>query len=315
MLCPFLIASPSLNQFRPFLQRNGSAVTHLSFSCGIVFVDACKMISPGVSLSKFADSMGLETPKPLLPYNLLDEEETFLECKELPADPKAYYSELSNTTPTVEMVNEARDNFSKLNCSTVKDYLAHYLKIDVILLACSITIFFDHLEETMGLHPLACFKLTLPSYADLLAQRHLMEHKRVGCFSPTHWKIFAMIRRSIIGGSSTTCRTAVVEGDTGTSPCNYHLRDDKVLIDSYDEDERGREHEDVAYVCYLDVNSLYCSSGEYISNYINYHYQSIKRIVVCNFFFFRANTKKIRQSIIALFLISLSLSLSLSLKT
>ena len=223
------------------------------------------MISPGVSLARFAESVGVETPKPLMPYGKLDERETFLDCAELPSDPDEYYSELTGTKPSQETVDAARSDFQARGFSTVRDYLEHYLKTDVHLLELSMHNFFDRLTEMTGLHPVSCSKFTLASYADLLGQRFLMLKKRVGCWTPNHARIFSVLRRAILGGLTMVIRSCSVVGETGLSPCNNHLKGDPVLAADMDDEEMAREHESPSVIKYYDVNSLYASAGEYIN--------------------------------------------------
>ena len=261
LLCASLLSSPAFNGQKNFIARSGSAVTNLSFECGISFVDISKMISPGVSLAKFAESVGVQTPKPLMPYGKLDEMETFLDCQELPEDPNEYYSELSGCKPSQEEVDAARNDFNSKGFKSVKDYLEHYLKTDVHLLEISMHKFFDRLTEMTGLHPVSCSKFTLASYADVLGQRFLMMNKRIGCWTANHVKIFSILRRAILGGLTMVVRSCTVVGETGLSPCNNHLKDDDVLKADMDEKELAEEHEIPSVIAYWDVNSLYASAG------------------------------------------------------
>lgn len=261
MLTSSLLCSPAFSGQPNFITRSGSAVTNLSFESGVTFVDVCKMLSPGVSLAKFAESVGIQTPKPLMPYGHLDEHETFLESPNLPENADDYYSELTGRKPSQADVDEARENFSNMGFTNVKEYLEHYLKTDVHLLEISMHKFFDKLTEMTGMHPISCSKFTLASYADTVSQRFLMMNKRPGNFVCNNTRIFSILRRGILGGICKVVRAASVVGENGMSPCNFHLRDDPVFTADMDEKELQEEHQEPEAIIYTDVNALYASAG------------------------------------------------------
>ena len=261
MLAPFLLSSPALCNLSPRVSRNGSAVNVISFSNGIRFLDFSKLLSPGVSLSKFAECVGLKTTKCLLPYSLLDDGNVFLQKTCLPTDPEMYRSELTGNVPTVSEVQQAVEDFNNNKCKNINDYLKMYLTKDVLLLHVGLHHYIERLQEITNVHVVECDKYTLPSFADYCGQQSLMKNKYLGEFVCNHSGMFSLIRRASIGGYSAVHRTACGVGTGGGSPINNHLSNEKESAMEMDANERERAREFPSYITYMDINSLYPTSG------------------------------------------------------
>ena len=257
LIAPLLMTSPVLAEYKINVMRRGSNVSRISFKNQLVFADATRLLSAGVSLAKFAKSVGLKISKALFPYHLLDETESFLESSSLPSDPKCYWSDLTRTMPSQEEVNEALKTFEFEKFKTVRCYLKRYLEIDVILLLMATKRYFSKMWENSNLHVLAARRLTLAGFSDSLAQAHLVKEKRVGSFFVNHCYYYAHIRRALLGGISMSCKSATNIGEFKDTPCNNHLRHLSPESMEMDEDEKNQTREPGRAVIYLDVCNLY----------------------------------------------------------
>ena len=260
-LTPYLVSSHAFSDSKPFITRSGSRVNSLTFSNGIAFMDMSKLCSPGVSLEKLSKSVGLSMKKVLVPYALLDEEETFLDRKELPREREAYFSELSNKTPSQEEVDETLEGYEREGFKSVREYLVRYLKTDVILLHCSAEKYVQKLWEITGLHVVDAQRYTLSSFSDYAAQVHLMRHKRVGSFIPNSCLSYSLMKRALLGGLQTTGRTSVNMGEGGDSPANNHLRHLPPSDMEMDDHEAAKPRSKLNFCHYLDISMLYSTAG------------------------------------------------------
>ena len=265
LILPSLVTAKCLKEFKPFIMRKGSEVTQLSYDSGLRFCDIAKLLSPGTSLQKLANAVGLRTKKMLMPYSLIDENLEFLSLPSLPSEPEAYYSELNHKQPTKEMILEAQRDFEAHGCASVGDYLILYLRIDVHLLHASLNLYLSKLCAITGCHVLDCDRYTLSSFSDVCAQNQLMTEKRPAYFICNSTRAYSLIRRSMTGGITQVMRNCVNwEECTGVkdSLANEHLSDLPDSALEMDAAESAKQRKKLRWVHYLDVASLYAASGK-----------------------------------------------------
>ena len=265
LILPSLMTAKCLQKFKAFILRKGSQVNQLSYDSGLRFCDISKLLSPGTSLQKLASAVGLKTRKMLMPYALIDEDLRFLSMPSLPTEPEAYFSELNQKQPTREEIDGAIKDFKELGCRNVKDYLQYYLRIDVLLLHSSLQLYLAKLASITGCHVLDADRYTLSSFSDICAQHQLMLDKRPAFFSVNATRAYSLLRRSMTGGITQVIRNCVNWKEcTGErdSLANEHLTDVPNEELEMDEHEAERERKHLRWVHYLDIASLYASSGK-----------------------------------------------------
>ena len=100
ILAPYILKSAYTAA--PRLRRRGNSIISINIKGLVYFKDITFLLSPGLSLSKFAANMGLkELSKALFPYELVDESMDFLDQAQLPEDPQLYRSDLTEKLPTL----------------------------------------------------------------------------------------------------------------------------------------------------------------------------------------------------------------------
>lgn len=193
----------------------------MSFA-GIHFKDAQKLLAPGYSLAGLCKMTNLPNiNKSVFPFGLLDSN-SYLEEIILPSDPKLWYSRLSDSTPSQEIVDEALAKFSKHNFKNVADYLIFYLKADVQILRRASLLLFDSFLKQTGSHPIDCRKMTIGSLSSFAAQMFLHREKRIGFFSPTQPALYSILKKSTIGGLSEMTRSTCLP-DEQSAKINSHI--------------------------------------------------------------------------------------------
>ena len=147
---------------------------------------------------------------------------------------------LSGKTPSQETVDGAIKSFTELKCLSVRDYLLHYLKLDLsILLNCTERLF-DKLEDIVGIHPVTTRRFSLSSFSFLASQVKLMENLRPGCYCANHCAIFAALKRGTRGGVSVVTRNSSGSlGDYADAECNAHI-----ITDFEDDVEESNDADD-----------------------------------------------------------------------
>ncbi len=223
--------------------------------------DLKKMLAAGFSLDKLCKVVGLDSvSKGLFPFEKLEEDERFLQCRELPAKAEEWFSRLTQSCPSQEKVDEARRDFERLGCADVEAYLLHYLRADLEILLLSVERFFAKLEDIVGVNPVAARKFSLSGFSFLAAQYSLIRQCRPGCFVTNHVAMYNSLKRGMRGGVSMVCRTAMgdrLEEHGGQAACNAHL----LPSGEGREPEPMRRSDDKLYTQYWDVSSLYATSG------------------------------------------------------
>ncbi len=218
--------------------------------------DLKKMLTPGFSLGRLGETVGLEdTKKGIFPHDLVKGDDcAFLDEPELPADPEAWFSRVYQCCPTKKQVDEAREEFRRRGFRSVREYMLFYLRCDLEVLLHSTERLFRKLEEIVGLSPVSVNKFSLSGYSLLAGQYRLVRDLRPGMFTCNHAALYSALRRGMRGGVSLVCRNAA--GDQvplGQAGINAHLT-------------RGADpltpSEAKLYTLYYDIVSLYPSAGE-----------------------------------------------------
>ena len=249
------------------------------------------MLAPGFSLSKLGETVGLRTAsKGIFPHDLMRQDGSFLDRPELPAKAEDWFSRLTQRAPSQEEVDEALAVFRREGFTSVREYMLHYLKADLVVLLDGLELFCKKLEETVGLHPVAVRKFSLSGFSFLAAQYQLVRDLRPGCFTCNHAAIFSSLRRAMRGGVSMVMRTVsgdAIGGSEGQAKPNGHLvlsrrrpnrlsgSDDDRQEEEEEEEEEEKGSTDAAAAAaaleesphklrmiYLDVASLYATSGK-----------------------------------------------------
>ena len=97
---------------------------------GIHFVDICDIIGRGTSLNGFAQMTGQTQFKLKFPFGSFRSADYLFE-KQLPTNEKSWFNDLQQYQPTRQEINEAFDDFNRLQCSNIGEYLNAYLKSKV----------------------------------------------------------------------------------------------------------------------------------------------------------------------------------------
>jgi hypothetical protein len=183
------------------MSLDGSKVRWLSVG-GIGFREVRRLLPEGTSLEKFRKMCNLKECKSAFPFELLEEDQAFLDAKELP--PRAeQWSSLLGGIPDQETVDEARRLFDELQCPDVRSYLTHYLRQDVLMLGKGFKALRDSFYDLFGLDLVDSRKFTISSLSALASQAHLFRQKSVGMFSPQCPKIYSVLRKGLRGGQYT----------------------------------------------------------------------------------------------------------------
>jgi hypothetical protein len=140
----------------------------------VEFIDSLEFIkgsldslSKNLSSYKFLDTVfdaqHLKYAKEKLPfpYEYIDKDIKLNE-KQLPPDCK-WTCIFTNENVPQEKIKRARDVFTKMNCTSIKDYMLFYLQVDVLLLAEVFENFRDVIIDNYGLDP--CNYITTPGLA------------------------------------------------------------------------------------------------------------------------------------------------------
>ena len=233
-------------RFQISIQKKGSKVSRISVrKSGLVFLDICKMLSPETSLLDFGNLVGLnkthKIEKSVFPFDLL-KDLTFLDQPNLPSDEKSWFSSLSGPV-SKKRIFEAHEQFQKAGCSTVADFLVHYLRLDSDITLLATITYFDKLNELLKSHPmdLCCFSLASYSYNSVL--NYLANKKRFGNYFVNHSVIYAHLHGSLVGGCSiVTTRDSSKDLDASQYGINTHIF--------------GKDSLKPNYVTYLGITTL-----------------------------------------------------------
>ena len=94
---------------------------------GIHFVDICDVIGRGTTLNGFAQMTGQKQFKLKFPFGSF-KSANFLFEKKLPTDEASWFNDLQQYQPTSKEIDEAIQDFNRLQCANIGEYLKAYLK-------------------------------------------------------------------------------------------------------------------------------------------------------------------------------------------
>jgi hypothetical protein len=199
LLAPGVVSRfKELGKCKAKMSLDGSKVRWLSVG-GVTFREVRRLLPEGTSLEKFRIMCGLSESKSAFPFELLEEDQAFLDAKELPARAEQW-SSLLGGAPDQKTVDEARRLFDELRCPDVRTYLSHYLRQDCLMLGKGFTALRNSYYDLFGLDLVDSRKFTISSLSALASQSHLFRQKNVGMFSPQHSKVYSLLRKGLRGG-------------------------------------------------------------------------------------------------------------------
>jgi hypothetical protein len=204
LLAPGLVSRcKELNKGRVKMSLDGSKVRWLTVA-GVTFREVRHLLPVGTSLEKFRIMCGLSESKSAFPFELLEEDQAFLDAKELPARAEQWCSLLSGP-PSQETVDDARRLFDELQCPDVRTYFTHYLKQDCLMLGKGFKALRNSYFDLFHLDLVDSRKFTISSLSALASQAHLFRNKHVGMFSPQCPKLYSVLRKGLRGGWYCCC--------------------------------------------------------------------------------------------------------------
>jgi len=165
----------------------------------VSFQDVRRLLPEGTSLAKFRGLCGLSECKSSFPFELLEEDQLFLQAKELPPLAEQWKSKLSGV-PSQESVDQARALFDSLKCENVSAFLEHYLRADCVILAKGFQALRDSFFSLFHLDVIDSRKFTISSLSALSSQAFLFRNKKVGFFTPQDTKLYSLLRQGLRGG-------------------------------------------------------------------------------------------------------------------
>ena len=255
------LSPPSI---RVKLSREGSSINNIILvEPKIGFYDIKKFLPPNATLATLAKMTNCEQSKGAFPFEQLKSYDYLVKTQELPSDPLAWGSRLSDKAPTADEVRQYIKDFKDEGHPNLLSYLTKYLILDVLLLMKSSVKLFTSFYKLADSHPIVSNKNSLSSFSASSLQAYLMRNKSPGLFIPNHPQIYSVIKGSLLGGVSLVTRT---DGGTmpGDEPINAHLGFK----------EKARK------IIAADENTLYGSSGKY------YYYSHSKVRQLFLFIFF-----------------------------
>ncbi len=218
----------------------------------VVVADLKKMLAPGFSLSSLARTVGLAESKFIFPYGVLRGYGEALDEPTLPPHGPRWFDVLRQRVTEEEEVAEAHETFRRLGCTSVREYLEAYLRMDLRLLVASSHRLYDKFTELTGVPPVDSDKSTLSSYSMYCSQLFLASRGRPGSFCNNNPMLYAIIRSSLRGGLTLVARSSVNRGEE--EGINEGLGGGLVP-------EPARRPKSLHY---LDVSGLYSAAGAYV---------------------------------------------------
>jgi hypothetical protein len=177
----------------------------------VLICEVKRLLGPGASLKNLAEASNLEISKGIFPFSCFTSL-SFLDRTALPPDASSWANNLNPAaSPSQQQVDEAIDFFNSQHFSTISDYLEWYLDKDVEILQRCVIAISEVYYSILGLNVLECGRLTVSSLASLGAQTFLSRHCRPAFFSCNHQRMYAILRRSLLGGLSAVSRTVAGE--------------------------------------------------------------------------------------------------------
>lgn len=271
---------------RPRIQRKGNAVSVIGTRSGVTFRDVCKLLSPGCSLREFGRLFGLEQEKAHFPFSYLDSVKRLREPR-LPRDLSFWISELASGADVprheedcvgdpqaaqrrnlfrrraAEDLHEAETLFDLRGCVDLGEYLRVYLELDVEILFRATQLWRRNLRELVGVDFVESGTFTVSSLANFALGKSMAERNCVAMFSCNNSQNYRLLRQGMRGGLTQIFRSEA--GSQSLRP--REIRDDPSYRNNSHlallrGEDPSRTQEPSEHVVYLDITSLYPSSGE-----------------------------------------------------
>ena len=182
--------------------KKGNRVTSITTRRGVEFRDIVRLLAPGTSLRKFGQLFGLEQAKAHFPFAYLTSVACLSDCR-LPDDPNLWRSELTGPQMTdvdiARVQTEAQTMWDALGCSTVGDYLAGYLRLDILILLDGTLQLIDTYEEVLGLNFVEMGRFTISNLSYTAGLKSAESRQTVGLFFPNNNQLYAILRQGMRG--------------------------------------------------------------------------------------------------------------------
>jgi len=133
-------------------------------------------------------------------FDWLTEDLKALDWKELPSDPEKWRSRLTGQSPSAERIEEARRQFAELGMDSLRSWLIHYLRQDVLMTALGFRELRATFKQIFGVCLIDTGKHTIASLASYASQIFLYRHKRPAMYSPLNVLLYSSLRRGLRGG-------------------------------------------------------------------------------------------------------------------
>ena len=213
----------SINFLKGSLDNLSSSLTESGYSLNILdtfLKDQCGLSSTAVEMCK---------RKGVFPYDYITDESVLNDTK-LPSKSE-FYNTLKDKEVSDEDYEFAQTLFKEARCSTLKDYLELYLRVDVLLLAEVMQNFRGVIYKEYGLDP--AHMITTPS----LAMQAALYHNKLSLQLIHDMDTQTLFENSIRGGF--------------TSVVKKHVEVNSEYNNNYDKEKS------ISSAVFLDVNSLY----------------------------------------------------------
>ena len=187
---------------QPKVCKKGNRVTSITTKSGVEFRDIVRLLAPGTSLRKFGELFGMEQAKAHFPFAYL----TSVVClsdTSLPQDPELWRSELTgpptSNADIVRIQAEAQRMWEALGCSTVGDYLAGYLRLDIVILLDGVLNWIDTLDDLLDLNFVEAGRFTISNLSYTAGLKSAESRRTVGSFFPNNRQMYAVLRQGMRG--------------------------------------------------------------------------------------------------------------------
>ena len=178
----------------------GTAIKRFSFpSLGLHFLDARFLMAPNASLANFIEMTSLKQRKMTFPH-ALNTSRDFLLRPTLPANAADWYDPLRRVSPSQKEVNDMLLEFDRLGCKNIGEFLAAYLRLDVVLLNQALQRLLDTFTAILDISAIDLGKSTISSLASSAIQMDLYRRKAPCFVTPSVKPIYEALSNAATGG-------------------------------------------------------------------------------------------------------------------
>ena len=202
LLFQFLVPRLVELKQRPKICKKGNRVTSIAAKNGVEFRDIARLLAPSTSLRKFGQLFDLEQAKAHFPFAYLTSVAR-LQDSQLPGDFALWRSELTGERQSDDQIAatiaEAIQLWNESGCTTVGDYLASYLHLDIVILHEGAKRWISTLEDLLGLNFIEAGKFTISSLSYAAGLRSSEARIRPGSFFPNNSQLYSVLRLGMRG--------------------------------------------------------------------------------------------------------------------